>query len=292
MNDLRTVIFVDGWNFHNNLIQFRFQPDPDHRPYRLDEKHFQWQKFFTQVIDSFKGKDRASNYRLLRVYLYNAATITPFQENPKAVKDITNKYREQFSQLDEDKVVQLAKEWYEKERRVFYTRKEKIYERIQRQTDFLEFKGVGTFVVKPFLAPLMDRRGRESPHIEQDSDGQLIYRGRRIGEKGVDIGMAVDMVSKMNHYDVAVVISGDADFVPVIRYLKDQLKQVYQFSIAKGVPPRIEYLSPWLKSMCDRFAFFDEVTLLTKFLKRKPIPSAVLAAIDKRVEELKKTGSR
>ena len=71
--------------------------------------------------------------------------------------------------------------------------------------------------------------------------------GKRVGEKGVDIGIAVDMIAKMPNYDVAVIVSGDADFIPAVCHVKDHLRSVYQFSVAKGVPPSINYLSPWLK---------------------------------------------
>lgn len=71
--------------------------------------------------------------------------------------------------------------------------------------------------------------------IEQNGD-EVTYRGVQVGEKGVDIGIAVDMIAKMPNYDVAILVSGDADFLPVVGYLKDNLKYVYQFSVAKGVP--------------------------------------------------------
>jgi len=45
-------------------------------------------------------------------------------------------------------------------------------------------------------------------------------------EKGVDITMAVDMLRKAPLYDVAVVVTRDADFVPAIRAIKDLGKTV------------------------------------------------------------------
>ncbi len=108
-----------------------------------------------------------------------------------------------------------------------------------------------------------------------------------MGEKGVDLGIAVDMIAKMPYYDVAILVSGDADFLPVVGYLKDHLKYVYQFSIAKGVPPSIRYLSPYLKGKVDCFESYNELELLDKFLLReKGIPPDILVAIDNRITQL------
>ena len=111
--------------------------------------------------------------------------------------------------------------------------------------------------------------------------------GTQVGEKGVDIGIAVDMIAKMSHYDVAILVSGDADFLPVVGYLKDNLKYVYQFSVARGVPPSIYHLSPFLRGKVDCFESFDEVELLRDHLDRASrIPPPILDAIDDRIATL------
>ncbi|MCH7626463.1 MAG: NYN domain-containing protein, partial [Chloroflexi bacterium] len=120
-----------------------------------------------------------------------------------------------------------------------------------------------------------------------EATGNISYLGRQQGEKGVDIGIAVDMMAKMPNYDVAILISGDSDFLPVVGHLKDNLKYVYQFSLAKGVPPSINYLSPWLRGLVNCFQWFDEAELLSKYLKPSVgIPPAIISAINQRVAEL------
>ncbi len=171
----------------------------------------------------------------------------------------------------------MAHSWYTHERDYFERLREDIFENIQRQTDFLEFRYVGQYQVNPFRVH----------RIEQNENGEIIYKGVQIGEKGVDTGIAVDMIAKMPHYDVAILVSGDADFLPVVGYLKDHLKYVYQFSVAQGVPPSIRYLSPYLKGKVDCFASFDEAELLSQYLIRHSgIPPAILAAIDARILKL------
>lgn len=244
MERLRTVMFIDGRNFKYNLDAFRFVSkrkqgkadesggDQD-RYYALNEKHFNWQPFFEGIMNKY-DKATGWEHRLVRVYWYNAAKIRPFSVNEALIQSIIDKYQGRFPELDYNKVIELAKSWYDNERHYFDNTKEEVYEKIQRKTAFLEFIYTGEYVVKPF----------DVYHFEKNADGTYFYQGIRKGEKGVDVGIAVDMIAKMPNYDVAILVSGDADFLPLLCHVKDNLKSVYQFSIAQGIPPNIKYLSP------------------------------------------------
>ncbi len=50
--------------------------------------------------------------------------------------------------------------------------------------------------------------------------------GRRVGEKGVDVALAVDLYRFSEHYDHAILISGDYDYVPAIQAVKDRLRGI------------------------------------------------------------------
>jgi uncharacterized LabA/DUF88 family protein len=71
-------------------------------------------------------------------------------------------------------------------------------------------------------------------------------------EKGVDVKIAVDMIAKAykNHYDVAVLISGDADFVEVVKEVKDYAKHVELVTFPKQ--PCYH-----LRKHCDRIIELD-----------------------------------
>jgi uncharacterized LabA/DUF88 family protein len=280
---LRTVIFIDGENFRNNLRNFSYQSTPPHptNPYfQLEERHFHWKQFFDGIIKEFNDAT-GWEHQLLRVYWYYSATISPWYENSMAAQQIVNRYPDKS--LNINQVNQLAKQWYERERDYFEKLREKVFEDIQRKTDFLEFKYVGQYIIRPY----------QIYKIEFDTLGRVTtYLGYQQGEKGVDVGIAVDMISKMPNYDVAILVSGDADYIPAVRYLKDNLKYVYQFSLAKGVPPSIEYLSPYLKGIVDCFAYYDELRLLSEFLDRTcypAIPPPIMQAIDAKITSLTTT---
>ena len=277
---LRTVIFIDGQNFRKNLLEFSFEslePNVRYRSYRLDEKHFLWHKLFNAVIDKFNETTHLE-HTLVRAYWYTAETITPFQQNPRWIQRILDRHGKDFPELNSELIESKARSWWERERDFFSNTRSTVFEAIQRRTDFLEFKYVGQYVVKPF----------EVHRLHRGTNGELVYLGKRVGEKGVDVGIAVDMIAKVKDYDAGILISGDADYMPAVAYIKDKLNYFYQFSLAKGIPPRIRHLSPWLKGVVDSFQYFDEVALLTGFLDRQAgIPPYILDAIDQHVEDLK-----
>ena len=276
---LRTAVFVDGANFRSNLRDFSFQSPGDNRRFRLEERHFDWKPFYDGVIEKFNCAT-GWEHQLIRVHWYNAESISPWTFSKSRALSLAQSVvhrNPEINGLTPQKVIDLAHEWYTRERNYFYRLREQVFENIQRETDFLEFRYVGQYRVQPLR-----------PHrIEQNQDGNINYLGNQQGEKGVDTGIAVDMIAKMTHYDAAILVSGDADFLPVVGYLKDNLKYVYQFSVAKGVPPSIHYLSAYLKGKVDCFESYDEVELLKIYLNRTSgIPPAILNEIDARVSDL------
>ena len=280
MAELKTIIAVDGENFRNALRQFNFRsnpPHPNNQEYRLEEHHFLWRDFFRGVIDRFNERT-GWDHRLVRVYWYYARQIVPWQERANLAQRVVQRYQQEIPQLTTEIVISKAKEWYDRESSYFNKQRDDVLEGIQRSTDFLEFKYVVQYVVRPF-DPYILRLDAQT--------GELVYRGTQAGEKGVDLGIAVDLISKLQNYDAAILISGDADYLPLVNYLKDNLKAVYQFSLAKGVPPEVRYLSQWLQGAVDCFASFDERELLQTYLDRSArIPPTILEAIDNRIESL------
>ena len=277
---LRTVVFVDGANFQSQLRSFVFHSGslhPSGRGYRLEEHHFNWRSFFSAVIDKIVAHTRME-HRLVRVYWYYPSQISPWEKwwERRLAPGVLAKHPE-VPDLQEAEVVEAARAWYDRESDYFAKVRNEVLERIQRVTDYLEFKYVGQYVVHPF-----------TPYrISRNPDGSLFYLGTQVGEKGVDLGIAVDMMAKMPNYDAAILVSGDSDFLPVVANLKDNLRYVYQLSLAKGSPPSVSYLSPWLRGLVDCFLWVDERELLSEHLDRNSnIPPAVLESIDRRVSFL------
>ena len=73
--------------------------------------------------------------------------------------------------------------------------------------------------------------------------------------KGDDINLALDMLNDAweNKYDKAILISGDGDFAPLIKYVKNKNKEVEAISFE-------ETASRNLIDVVDRFFFINKKT--------------------------------
>ncbi len=91
--------------------------------------------------------------------------------------------------------------------------------------------------------------------VEQLPDTDLRFgevRGRRARQKGVDVLLAVDMlVGAVDRvFDVAILVAGDADFIPVINEVRRRGVSV----VVGGVTDSI---APELRDAADRFIALD-----------------------------------
>lgn len=77
--------------------------------------------------------------------------------------------------------------------------------------------------------PKYDEQNRYFERIQENNDyevklGRLIKtKDGRYRQKGVDVLLAVDMITKafLNHYDIALFLGGDDDYVDLVKSIKD-----------------------------------------------------------------------
>lgn len=60
-----------------------------------------------------------------------------------------------------------------------------------------------------------------------------LFRERILNEKGVDVQLAVDLLKLQNIYDIAVIVSGDQDYISAVRTIKDLGKRVVNVSFRR-----------------------------------------------------------
>jgi uncharacterized LabA/DUF88 family protein len=95
-----------------------------------------------------------------------------------------------------------------------------------------------------------------------------------VEEKGLDTSLAVHMLAYLENYDVGLVVSGDADSIPSIQYVKSRDKQVGAVEFVNGSPPEAKGrgFSSRLKEHADFVVRIYETELLRHGLARRPIP--------------------
>jgi uncharacterized LabA/DUF88 family protein len=97
---------------------------------------------------------------------------------------------------------------------------------------------------------------------------------RAVFEKGLDTRLAVDMVTMVKNYDVALLVSGDADNIPSMDYVKARGKHVGVVEFLGGYPPEKKggSFSSRLKLTADFIVQIYEMDLITKGMAKKAPP--------------------
>lgn len=204
---------------------------------QLQEKDINWSRLLTDAMPP--------EHRLIRAYWYQVGQTSFSQPYPSRLHDIFLSGR--TGAASEEELRQRCEAYIAEQRERLERIHREVYDRIAQDYDFLEFRYVGSLKIDP-------------------------YEQKWIEEKGVDVGMAVDMVGKMSEYDAAVVISGDADFAPAIQLIKDRLRQVYLVNFAPGALVQSRFTAGRLRIVADSVRVFSETEIRERYLSTRLAP--------------------
>jgi uncharacterized LabA/DUF88 family protein len=86
---------------------------------------------------------------------------------------------------------------------------------------------------------------------------RVFKKTKNRGSKQVDISLATDMLLHAchGHYDIAVLVAGDGDYVPLVRAVKGEGKRVHVWFLSEGISPK-------LKQEADYFVTIDAAFML------------------------------
>ncbi|MCK6462403.1 MAG: NYN domain-containing protein [Candidatus Pacebacteria bacterium] len=259
----RFIIFVDGSNLTGSLKYLNL---------RVKEYGTFLNYILKQAIDSWSSSVMGGGYgqaRLIRVLWYAVGSIDiwkldePESKNQlldwfKSDKDLQRKYLALAgSNLSstEASPIELASEAWRlcfSEISTWYNQKKKYVDGLRdfhfgvsSGTDFIDIIACG--------------------HLKVDILNKNLY------EKGIDTSLAVDMVTLADIYDVALIISGDADSIPSIQRIKHKGKQAGVIEFIKGYPPekRGRQSSSKLKAAADFIVPIYESELQQKGIATK-----------------------
>lgn len=78
-------------------------------------------------------------------------------------------------------------------------------------------------------------------------------------QKGVDVLLSIDMLKKAyeNHYEYAVLVAGDDDYVDLVKAVKDTGRRVYGFYFAEHISQRLKENLDWRCAMDKTQMFID-----------------------------------
>ena len=78
-------------------------------------------------------------------------------------------------------------------------------------------------------------------------------RNNPINSMNHDIGITVDSIKRMDSFDKLILMSGDGDFVDLVKYLQDNLKQVdlwcFEQSLSRNLKPLVNKIHYITKEM-------------------------------------------
>lgn len=213
MHPKKVCIFIDGENLRHSII--KLFPEFDKRKYLPKAE---WDSLFDWIVEkSIPGAERVrsywyvvkgidfipSNISLLEkkgdtIFLDKSPKNTERREKYEAAKNKKEFVAKYFADLKDKqgKMRARARGW------------DTIHELIEGSSRSVEFRKVGTIKYDLLTQKLCD-------------------------EKAVDVHLAVDMVTLKDIYDVAVILSGDQDYVPAVRAVKDSGKRVVNVAFLK-----------------------------------------------------------
>jgi uncharacterized LabA/DUF88 family protein len=259
---IRFAFFVDGSNLFGSLKEMGVEVDD----YQAFFAHLY--KTSEQQWRSAVGADKGLMSILQRVYWYQVGSIDVWDLNDAQAqaalrerfdrnKELKSRYME-FAGKTMEKKDQAAvalkawslcfdetREWYEAKKKTLEGMK-RFHHGVQRSTDIIDILEIG--------------------HWKVDLLEHSLY------EKGLDTRLAVDMVALEHNYDVAIVVSGDADSIPSIDLVKRRGKHVGAVEFLRGYPPekRGRGFSSKLKLAADFVCQIYEMELTSKKIAKKP----------------------
>jgi uncharacterized LabA/DUF88 family protein len=178
----------------------------------LLEKDVDWRRFFSFALPD--------DYELVRASWYHVNRLAPHQWYPS----LTRRYCP--PDMDEATFEARSRQWYDFESLRLQKLHDEVHSRIAIDNDLVDYRYSGVLRVNP-------------------------YTQERMEEKGVDVGLAVDLVTQVHAYDVGVLVSADYDFAEAIRYVKQAGKQIHLLTIEPGVRTELHGQAWGLRVLVD-----------------------------------------
>jgi uncharacterized LabA/DUF88 family protein len=221
---MRVCVFVDGENLRHTICDL-YEPVFDRREYL--PKTAEWAKFYDLVVERATGGEG----KRMRTYWY---VVEHFDAYPSLLSKSKRTLPElstwaiRHEKLLRAIVPPIPANGTARDERLAELHNELLAKLEVIRTRFDGFTTLQNGIVQKHRA-LEFRRSGAIPYNLID--------GRFGQEKTVDVHLAVDMVTLQANYDLAIIVSGDQDYVPAAQSVKDMGKHVVNvaFKARSGV---------------------------------------------------------
>ena len=237
---MRVCVFVDGESLRHVIGDLFIREQFDDRDYL--PKEADWAKWF----DALVGQATEGRGSRLRTYWYVVHYVDPY---PNPLR--------RFLRTPE-----RLEMWSGKNRR-FLKRQHSIdgldaQERTKKLTSIQEHLHERRIKIKSRFDGFLTVQGGIAGHhraIEFRRSGAIgydLFSGQLGQEKTVDVNLAVDLLLFRESYDLALIVSGDQDYVPAVEAVKNSGKQVVNVGFLRrdgkllpGGAARLNQVTDW-----------------------------------------------
>jgi uncharacterized LabA/DUF88 family protein len=236
----KVVILIDGQNLFYGLKQLG-----------LKELDIKWTEIFNSMLEP--------NDELIRAYWFRPQRILDGHFTPDSIrnqivyKNYNGTYKDYksgnhsiinpttLSKIENE--AKQAEQWLH-DQRVRFANIEYNYDQLCLDNSDIEIVKKGIVKVNPYLQE---------------------YNG----EKGVDIALAVKMISLSveQKCNKIILISGDYDYAEAINYVKNNMTKVHIVKLHKGFPPKNRSMSRDLSVLADKVIDLYEADIRSNYLK-------------------------
>lgn len=214
---MKSCIFIDGENFRKSLKELFI--GQIHRKVYLPKAD--WGGLFDTIANNIYSSER------LRAYWYVIRHIDFYPNSFKASRKwLYNLLLKDIDIKNDLKTLLINHNYSNPELVTFMDNAVKRYELRKRD---LKSSFEGWSIVQDTIETKYEA-------VEFRRTGSITYnlfQSKFFHEKAVDVNLAVDLLELRNIYDVAIIISGDQDYVPVVKKIKDYGKKVVNVSFLK-----------------------------------------------------------
>lgn len=241
----KVIVLIDGQNLFYTLKEMGLQ-----------ERQIKWDEFLQFLINN-------NTDELVRTYWFRAQKLSDSYYTTDNIKrdfiwknhrpHFENFKQKRFNLIPQNIITQMDQYCAETEKWINNARKkfnnlEYIYDKLSCDYEDIEIVKKGVIKISP-------------------------YKKDYIGEKGVDIALAVKMIalSVEKKCDKIILVSGDYDYAEAIQFVKNNMTKIHIVKLHKGVPPKNLNMSRDLSVLADKIINIYEEDIRKNFLKQECI---------------------